>query len=374
MKMKSAESLKNLIDPLSIREILFVKLSSLGDVVLSSVGMKALKQLFPNSRITHLVESQNASITDYQPWSDQVLIFDRYSLQSNWYKGGEKGLSHLKTVVKSLRRQTYDLAIDMQGLARSAFFVYASRAHLKIGMGRFPLWHANIPHDRTKKTHAVPWYLSLIATLGDISNKNTLYPELVIPTTDLEEARKVYRSLNMDISRPIVVIIHSARAPSRIYPYQYMGEVARTLKQDYQCNVVLLGSPVEIEQGKRVEDAAGCPVYNLTGQTNIKGLASLIAISDAVITSDTGPMHIAVSLDKSVVALFGPSSPAFTGPYGKPEKITLLQSDLECVPCFKNKTECPIGTMQCMYDITPEQVISATVDQLERFNRIQPLL
>jgi heptosyltransferase-1 len=240
----------------------------------------------------------------------------------------------LLALAAKLRARPFDLVIDLQGLLKSALWTALARSPRKLGFdgsreGSYLALTERLP-KYDPDLHAVERYLKTAAYLGAplAPPRFRLPPQL---TGDLPPVLAT-------ASRPVVVLHPGARWPSKLWPPAAWAELAHWLTRR-GAFVVITGSPAD----RRLTEAlaAGSPgaVLNLAGRTSLGELTALLRAATLAVTADTGPMHLAVALGTPVVALFGPTAPWRTGPYGAGHEVVRL--GLACSPCFKRR--CPLS-------------------------------
>ena len=350
------------------QSILIVKLSAIGDVIQTLPMLKALRRRFPGARIDWLVEEDAAGILQGFPGLDSVLV----SRRKSWQKGiGQKGkiratMSEMIHFVHTLREREYDWVIDSHGVLKSGVLVALSRGRQKIGYqasaGIADEGNYLFTNERYKplsiERHALERYLDLVAQLGvPIADVPFEYP---VAEDFLTAARK--RLEQYEFGRHPCAILHPvAKWETKQWPAENFAQLADLLVER-RAGVVMTGSP---QDAKRVETILGMTrhsanILNLTGKTCLRELAGLFSLSDLVITPDTGPMHLAAAVKAPLIALFGPTAPWRTGPYGNGP--TILRKELSCSPCFKKKC----GTGECMQGITVEEVLNAAEEKIRQ--------
>lgn len=332
-------------DPASI---LIVKLSAIGDVVHALAFLQVLRGRFPRARIDWLVEEAAQPLIEGHPAIDKVLLCRRKSWERTLkHRPGSLGpLREVWVFLRELRSFEYDLVVDLQGLLKSGVLVGLSRGKRKIGMtgsregaGLF-LNERAIPVNYEE--HAVDRYLRVAEYLGC---RTDLWDGR-IPFTEAER-----RSVDMMLARagvgeePLVAINPVARWQTKLWDPERFADLAGRMRKELGCRVVFTGGatdrPVIHDICRMME---GFPL-NLAGRTTLKELACLYTRCRLLITTDTGPMHMAVAMGRPVVALFGPTAPWRTGPYGKGHRV--IRSGVECSPCFKKRC----SHMTCMKEI-----------------------
>ncbi len=327
-------------------KILFVKLSSIGDVIHTLPVLSSLKAAYPEAEIDWVVEEPSAELLRGHPLLNRVLIFRRREILSDFRQKRGSAWRELKSFLRSLRRKRYDLVIDFQGLLKSGLLVGIARGRCKIGFANHregsPLFY-NLklsPYDPDQ--HAVRRYLSVLKVLG-------LKPETVSfslpPLPSFEELKQRFA-----LPAGFAVFIPKARWPSKLWTVSGW----RSLAQAFERRGILpifVGSQADSPYVEKILTES--PGLSLCGRLGLLELATLLKEASSVVSVDTGPMHLAAALGRPVVALFGPTAPWRTGPYGDDHRV--LFKGLSCSPCFRK--DCPDRV--CLERISPEEVLRA---------------
>lgn len=341
--------------------ILIIKLSAIGDVVHSLPLLEVIRKNFTQSKIDWLVEEDASQIIVGHPYLDHVIVSLRNSWQKRLLKGNGRSLviQELISFLKELRGTEYDLIIDLQGLFKSGILTALSKGKRKIGMsgsregGRLFLNERPVPVDYEQ--HAVDRYLKV----ADYLDCKAVKWKGKIPIFESDK-KLVNELLGTEVAqeRPIVAINPMAKWKTKLWEPERFAVLADRLKDELSCEIMFTGS-----KGDQaiVEDILGkmkIRSLSLAGRTSLKELAYLYTNCRAFVTTDTGPMHIAAAMGCPVIALFGPTAPWRTGPYGQGHKI--VREEIDCSPCFKKRC----GHMSCMKKITVDRVFDAVREAL----------
>jgi lipopolysaccharide heptosyltransferase II len=258
----------------------------------------------------------------------------------------------------------YDWIIDNHGIFKSGLLVLLSRGRRKIGFQASPgiadegnyLFTKERYKPLNIEMHALERYLDLIAQVGVRVGKPAL--SFPVPVNALREAEKLLQK-NGFARHPLVVIHPMAKWPTKQWPVENFARVANALAQK-GASVVFTGGPDDEEPVRELWQWIQTPsrVLNLAGRTSLRELAGLFSFADLVLTPDTGPMHLAAAVHAPLIALFGPTAPWRTGPYGNGHVI--LRKPLACSPCFKKKC----ATMECMNALSVEEVLQVAEAKL----------
>ena len=295
-----------------VRRILAVKLSSFGDVVHVTPCLRALRQTWPQAEIVVAVDRTWASALRHDPNVDGVIAADprcRDALSS---------LLPARRLLAQRRGARFDLALDFQGLGRSAAWVYVSGARFRAGRGnRRPGWQRVAQPD--PQQHAVRVCADIAALVGcDVGD---LEPRLhCSPTADLE-LDELLRAAGAQ-PRGFVLANPFAAWKSKTWPLERWVQLLRRLRGELGVEVVVCGGPGEEADAARLRAAVGdAPPPCLVGRLSLEQALCLYRRAAIMVTGDTGPMHAAAALGTTVVALFGPTWPERTGPCGRGHRV-----------------------------------------------------
>lgn len=349
------------IDP--PRSILLVKLSAIGDVVHTLPLLEVLRQNFPEARIDWLIEEEASPMIEGHKDIDHVIVSFRKSWQKRLLsqEGRRDVVSEIRHFLSDLRSHEYDLVIDLHGLFKSGLLTGLARGRRKIGFtggkeGNI-LFLTDRPYPFDYNRHALDRYLQAAEYLG--CNINTWEGRIPLQAEDKD---KIDRLL-ADHFRPddtLIAINPMARWVTKLWEEERFTKLSERLSQELSCKILFTGSPSDHPVIERITTCLNPPPLNLAGRTTLRELAYLFTRCRLVVTTDTGPMHIAAAMGVPVVALFGPTAPWRTGPYG--EIHTVIRKTLECSPCFRKKC----SSLTCMNSITVEEVFDTIKKILEQ--------
>jgi lipopolysaccharide heptosyltransferase II len=272
--------------------------------------------------------------------------------------------------IRWLRAQKFDLVIDLQCLLRSAVFAWLANGKLLAGLdetreGARGFYDLAVPR-KSFHTHAVDWYLAVLPALGVPVHKNfTWLPER--PAIAAEVKRKwpgafVFNPQSAIRNPQLILLQPGARWENKRWPAGHFAELVRLLAEKFsEARFAILGSGEDKPLGEIISRAAPERCLNLCGETSLPEMIEWVRLCDLMVTNDTGPMHVAAALGKPLIALFGPTEPRRTGPYGQLENV--LRLDLPCSPCMKS---------ECHFE-KPEECLRALPPALV-FERAQKLL
>jgi heptosyltransferase-1 len=335
-------------------KILILKPSSLGDVVQALPVLRHLKRHLPQSEIYWWIESSLAPLLEGDPDLTGIIPFERrrWAAPRNWL-----ALWH---AIQWVRHQSFDWAIDLQGLARSGLFAWLARAQLTIGLDE-PREGATAFYDLMAPrpsfyTHAVDWYLGVLPLLAVPANGQFQW----IPPRP-EVAAALRRNWPVGTTRWIS-LQPGARWLNKRWPVEHFVELVRRFPAGGSAfRFAILGGLEDASLGRTVAESAPERCLDLTGKLSLPEMVEWIRLSELMVTNDTGPMHVAAALGKPVVALFGPTEPHRTGPYGQLDNV--LQLALPCVPCLKPRCTWS-KPFECLRALPPEAVVEAVLKRV----------
>ena len=333
--------------------ILIVKLSAIGDVVHTLPLLEVLRENFPWARIDWVVEEEASVLLVGHKAIDHLIVSRRKTWQRGILKARNRKatLNEIIRFLRELRAIEYDMVIDLQGLFKSGLLTGLSRGKRKIGFtgGRegssFFLSEKPIPVDYDQ--HALERYLKAADVLE--CRKKVWKGEIPVSRTEKEAIDRVILETGLK-NRPLTAINPMARWGTKLWEPEKFARLADRIEKELGSGVIFTGGGQDRAAINGImEMMKGSPI-NLAGRTSLKELACLYSGCRLLITTDTGPMHMAVAMGCPVVALFGPTAPWRTGPYGRGHRV--IREDMECSPCFRKRC----SHIRCMKGITVEKV------------------
>ena len=331
-------------------DILVIKQTSLGDVLHASGHVRAIKQQFPHSRLVLLTANTSQDIFRFSPWVDETILVDRYGVKANWYRKPVWAFREMYRVMKAVRRYEFDLAFDLQGLAKSVVFLYGARAKKKFVKGRW----LGIQGYRNKHDHALD-EMDKVLGLAGVSTTDTRMELHGGP----DAARRVDQLLadTESVRAPRILLSPFSRWPSKDWPLDNYLDLARELEDRMEgaLTVYLTGTPGD---GEKIETAlttkALSQTNNLAGRLSMLEFFELLSRADLLVTGDSFPMHAAVAAHTPVLAMFGPTHESRVGPRGASH--TVLRAP-ECRIC--DRKNCP---EKCLARISVSEVADRVVN------------
>lgn len=320
-------------------KILIIKPSSFGDIAQASPVLSALKKAYPDSNISWLVFEDYAELVSMFADNDNIII---------WHKKG--GIKEFIKLIKLIRKEKFDLVIDLQGLARTSILSFLSGAKQKISVpgvkeGGYLIVKEVFPKSRnlnaTQRSLETVRYLTGEKTSAEFNIK--------LNGVMRQQAEKLLLDRNVKPKNKIIGIVPSSRALNKILPAEYYIKLFDLISSSgIKANVIILGGENDSNNLKHPS------VKNLCGKTSMGQLAAILKRCSVVIGGDTGPVHLAAALGVPVIAIFGGSDVKETAPL-TPDTI-ILTKNYPCSPC-RSRPKC--SDYPCLKAIKPEEVFAA---------------
>ena len=340
-----------------LRSLLVIRLSSLGDVLMSMPAVKALRERFPEARISWLVEGSVGALLPHQPFIDKVIRFPRGQTTGALKKGDIlTARREMGRFLKELRADEYDVIADFHDIIKSALFSLYARGQRRVGFGSMYAKEKShlIYHDRVegadRRLHKVERNMLLSRRIG----ADGAVPELglVAPADASASIDRYFEA--QGISSPVFAVnpFSSKGSAFKRWDIGRYRELIRRIRADGYASVVILWGPGEEEEARALQATAGQGVF-LSCPTDVPELLALLKKVDMYIGGDTGVMHLAAFAGTPVVAIFGPTDALINGPYGPHCRV--VRRELPCSPC-KNK-EC--RARACLDGISVDEVLDA---------------
>jgi heptosyltransferase-2 len=325
--------------------ILIVGPAWVGDMVMAQCLFKLLKREQSGVTIDVLAPSSSLPLLSRMPEVANTIVMP--------LGHGRMGFLERYRLGKTLRNHKYDQAIVLPNSWKSALIPWFARIPVRTGW-RGEMRYGLLNDCRVLDKKRYPLMIERFMALGLLPDTTiaTPYPIPSLQTSHDEQVKALSKH-QLSVNAPIVALCPGAEfGPAKRWPEEHYAAVAKA-KIAEGWIVWILGSPKDNEVAEKIKQLAGERCINLAGKTTLEEAIDLLALSTSVITNDSGLMHIAAALHKPLIALYGPTSPAFTPPLDEHAKILSLK--LDCQPCFKRV--CPLGHHKCMVELEPQPVI-----------------
>ncbi len=331
--------------------ILIVRTDRIGDVLLSTPVIKALRDNYPHAYIAMVVSPYGKNIVEDNPYLDEVIIYDKDGKHKSWPRSIK--------FARNLKKKRFDLAIILHPTNRMHLLTFLSGIRRRIGYDRkFGFLLTNrIKHTKhLGQKHELEYALDLVRYLG-IEPKDRI---LFMPLKTESEAwvEELFKQEGIKKTDRLLAINPGASCPSKIWPNERFADVASRLIEKYGFRVLVITGPKDLALAENVIKHMHQPAINLAGKTSVSGLASVLKRCDLFISNDSGPVHIACAVGIPVISIFGRDQkglgPVRWGPIGKKDKI--LHKEVGCIECLAHN--CTKG-FACLKAITVDDVVNA---------------
>jgi len=347
--------------PHNPNKILVRSTNWIGDAVMTTPAVRAIRENFPESEITMLVHPWVSDVFRYSPRVDRLFIYEK--------KGRHKGLRGMLQLAGELRQEQFDCAILLQNAFEAALITLLAGIPVRGGYttdGRgLLLTHGVHKINELNKKHEVNYYQRILLGLGLRPAVNEL--ELFIPGNHIDAAKQRIEDLTGARlkSAPLIGFNPGAAfGPAKRWPEEKFAELAEMLCRRTKARILLFGSAADKETAVRIIGRAGAAasrMIDLTGATTLIEAMALIGECDVFVTNDSGLMHVAAALRTPLVAIFGSTDHIATGPFS--DNAVVIRKPLPCSPC--KKTHCPEKHFRCMKLIDSNEVGAAVLRLLE---------
>lgn len=328
------------IDPAKVRRILVIKLRAVGDVVLSTLVLPNLRAAFPASAIDFLTETPSVDVLRLHPAVSRTLVYDRRSMS---------GLG----LIRMVRREKYDLVIDLFGNPRTALVTRLSGARTRVGYrfrGRTYAYTIVVP-PRGGEVHNSQFNLDAIEHIG----VPVVDRDLRFFRSDADEAYVQRFLTGARLEQTTLVGVNAGGGwYTKRWHLQQFALLADRIHERFGWTTLLPWGPGQRDEVETIARGMRSTPF-IPPATTLPQLAALLARCAYVVSNDSGPMHVAAAVGTPVLGIFGPTRPELQGPYGKTHR-TIRNESLKCLGC--NLTSCPIGN-PCMIELDVETVFEA---------------
>lgn len=345
------------------RRILIIKPSSPGDIIHALPVLHGLRRRHPQAHIAWLVASAFAELLAADPALNELILFDRR-------RYGRLGRDAAATqgfaeFARGLRRRRFDLVVDLQGLFRSGFFAWLTAAPVRLGFAStrefaWMFYTHRLPYGSADR-HAADRNYRVAGALG--FDERPMDFSIVLSPADHRAAEAIIEKLGPAPSG-FAVLVPGTRWETKCWRVDRFAALTRELWESRGLRSILVGGAADRSAAEQIaHDSDGCAM-DACGRTTLRQLAAIIHRAALVVTADSTPMHLAAALHRPQVALFGPTNPRRTGPYGHADAV--LRLALPCSPCYLRRLrDCPYDHA-CMEKLTVDAVLRAAHERVDR--------
>ncbi len=345
--------------------ILCIRLDSLGDILMTTPAMRALKENHPGRRLTLLTSTSGSAIASLIPEVDGTIIYD-----PPWMKASvsPQDSSAEIRMIDRLRREDFDAAVIFTTFSQSplpaALMAFLAGIPLRLAHCRenpyylLTDWVHETDHfGQAEIRHEVRRQLDLVATVGSRTKDERF--SLTVPRSGLDRIGSCLEDAGLDVNKPWIIIHPGSTAPSRRYPAPSFARVARQLAVSRGLQILFTGTHGEIDLIESIRETMQVESFSLAGRLDIGEFTALLSRAPLLISNNSGPVHMAAALQTPVVDLYALTNPQHT-PWMVPHRT--LYHDVPCKYCYKSI--CPMGHHNCLRLVSPETVVNAALELL----------
>lgn len=331
-------------------KILVVQTSFLGDVVLTTPLIAAIRRCFPGAHLAVLCAPRGKDILEGHPDIDEIIVYR---------KRGEGGRRQtLWRMARELGARGFTMAIAPHKSFRTALLLFLSGIPRRIGFRQSAGWfffHQRV--DRDSSLHDVERNLSLLAALGEDPRESNRAPRVEVTPSARNTAAEVFRSLGINGGGPVFGVNPGSVWATKRWTQEGYAQLIGALKRKYGGQIVLFGGEEDRKIAENIMALSGHACVSLVGRIGLGELAAAIERCHVFITNDSGPMHVAVARGVPVVAIFCATTPSL-GFFPYSQNAVVVEKELACRPCGSHGGRyCPLGTEDCMRLVKAEDVM-----------------
>ena len=334
------------------KKILIVNVNWVGDVVFSTPFIRAVREAYPESSIACLIHPRCAEVLKGSPRIDEIIVYDE--------DRRHRGLIGKWCLVSSLRKRRFDTAFILHRSFTKALLAFLAGARERIGYptkNRLALLTRAV-EEPAGEIHKVEYFLNIARAVG-IPVRDVSY-EFFVADSDRASMRDILAEEGVSAADLLIVMCPGGNWGPKRWPSENFAALADALIERSGARIAISGAASDRGLAEKIKGMMSHQPILMCGRTSLKTLGALFERARLVIANDTGPMHLAVAMKAKVLALFGPTSPAVTGPYGSGDYRVISKNDTCDIPCY----DLSCNDNRCMAMITVEEVLKTASEML----------
>lgn len=315
---------------------------------MTTPAVSVLKENCPEASLTYLVEEPYRELVEGNPHLDNVIVIPKKQSKKDFYD-----------LIHSVRRERFDVLIDFHGGPRASWLTLFSKAKLKVGYkikNKGFLYNIKIPRSsKDGEIHSVENHVNLVKAIG--INVDSI-PPLLVPDAAEEEKEKIANFIQENKLKDSKILVLHIGAGNRFRDWGVDKIMALTdlFSKNPEVKIVLIGAPEDKERAEEIKGKSNSKILSLVGKLGLRELKELISHASLFVGPDSGPMHIAATIDIPLVVYFGPTLPAHFSPWKA--NATIIEKEFDCRHTCRQK-ECLYEDFRCIRTITPQEVYIA---------------
>ena len=332
----------------AVSKILVFRLSSIGDIVLTTALLRCLRNTFPDAQIDFVVKKQFVDILRCVPFVSNVIELD-----------SKKGFAELRAIRNRLKNEQYDVALDIHKNWRSMFVcnTIGSKQVFRFNKHVFRRWVLTTFHKDIYK-EVRPVYLRFIDAAQQIGVvPDGKYTELVVPEQLSESMKDIFVQANLSFEKRIIALCPGASFSNKQWQVEKFQQLAKRVVAEFDAQVILLGGKKELEMCETIANESGA--VSFAGKFDLSQSIAALSMVSLTVANDTGMLHVSEALGVPVVGIYGPTARQFGYFPILPQSKVAQIENLSCRPCTKmGMNHCPKKHFACMNDISVEMVLA----------------
>lgn len=332
---------------INIKKILIIEPNWLGDILFTTPAIRAIREQNPDAYIACMTHPRCAEMLEGNSCINEIIFFDE--------RHSHKSILKKISFIKKLKSYKFDIVLSFHRSMTKMLICYLAGIPRRVGyLSKKRSFLLTDPVFTSKKApHRVEYFLNIARSIGvDTKNKNY---EFSVSDDDIKDANRILEKEGISKEREFLIVNPGGNWHPKRWSKENYSKLIKKISEIYKKRIVITGSKKDVSLADSIIKEANINAINLAGKTTLKQLAGIMRRSVFVISNDSGPMHIAVSQNVPTIALFGPTSPDITGPYGDSNYTIIHNKPSDCdVPCYK---ECE--DYRCMEAITVYDVLEA---------------
>ena len=336
----------------TVSKILVFRLSSIGDIVLTTALLRCLRNTFPEAQIDYVVKKQFADILRCVPFVSNVIELD-----------SKKGFSELRAIRNRLKNEHYDVALDIHKNWRSMFVcnTIGAKQVFRFNKHVFRRWVLTTFHKDIYK-EVRPVYLRFIDAAQQIGvAPDGKYTELVVPEQLSQSMKDIFTQANISFEKRIIALCPGASFSNKQWQVEKFQQLAKRVVTEFDAQVILLGGKKESEMCETIANESGA--VSFAGKFDLSQSIAALSMVSLTVANDTGMLHVSEALGVPVVGIYGPTARQFGYFPILPQSKVAQIENLPCRPCTKmGMNHCPKKHFSCMNDISVDMVLALMRD------------
>jgi predicted lipopolysaccharide heptosyltransferase III len=346
---------------MSYKNILIVRLSAIGDVLHCTPLTRALREKYPEAKISWIVGDLSKDILLGNSFLDEIVVWDIDEWRSIVSTDLVAGYQALRTLQKTLQAEQYDMVVDVHAQFVPGLITWKSGAPIRVGFANAKELASLFYTRKAVRNNNLPitqQYLGVLEALG-VSEYNT---DMIMPiaTEHHQNAANIWEKYKINVTDKVIVLNPSTTWMTKCWPAECFAQLGNYLLQEAGIKILLTGAKTDIPLVSQIRENINGDVVDIAGSTSLKDLAAIVQKCDLFVSGDTGPLHIAAAVGTPTLSLFGPTDPQVYTPLG--EQHSSLLTTAPCRLCRRRKC----SKFICMEQIDPKVVYQEALKLLHR--------